>query len=252
MNRLLACWLKTSRALLESFPRVPKDIHQFVERLESEFRFGKQPIRFNLVPHDPPAMGQKLGVIVRAPNNLVPRNPKQLLEIIGPWWRVVVGVMLHVLPVSCRVCACVRNRLLSAPAKAAIACANRVRRISDRQVKGKIRQRAHVLNAVAVPQFAIPDCHFLSHHHSVVTFCLPTRRSSGTRRDKAASRPLAMRFPPAKIPASCRLISVRQLGALLSAGDGADDFCAQAHDFRSCLACIKLLCVGLPTPSPRP
>jgi hypothetical protein len=32
------------------------------------------------------------------------------------------------------------------------------------------------------------------------------------------------RFPPTKIPASCRLISVRQLGALLAAGDGAEGF----------------------------
>ena len=44
----------------------------------------------------------------------------------------------------------------------------------------------------------------------------------------------------------------RQRGALLAAGYGAECFGAQAHDFRSCLACIKLLCVGLPTPSPRP
>ena len=47
--------------------------------------------------------------------------------------------------------------------------------------KGAKVERVVQVKAVAVPQFAIPDCHFFRHHHSVVAFCLPTRRSTRTR-----------------------------------------------------------------------
>jgi len=67
-------------------------------------------------------------------------------------------------------------------------------RVCQHQIDGR-QQRQH-FPAVSEDQPAFTYGHFFKHGHSVVTFCLPTRRSSGTRRDKAASRPLAMRYAP--------------------------------------------------------
>lgn len=130
-------------ASTEPIPYQMSNAQWNVEGSPCQFTLGHVLRRIvnGLVPDNPAIpRRQKLHVVVRTPNNLIPANAKQLIEIFLPRNRSVV--VRRTMTVELRTPVLIP------------ASANTIRRINNSEVEETVRHRPHIFEAVDIICFA--------------------------------------------------------------------------------------------------